>query len=49
MSRLSVTPTRPEACVYSPDGRRLAIVRGVAEGGAGTQVFNQIFVVEVPA
>jgi hypothetical protein len=42
-----VTPPRPEACVFSPDGRRIAIVRGVAEGGGGA-VFNQIFVVEVP-
>jgi Tol biopolymer transport system component len=36
---------RPEACVISPDGRRIAYARCVpaAEG-----VFNQIFVVDVP-
>ncbi|HEY2952305.1 MAG TPA: DUF3748 domain-containing protein [Verrucomicrobiae bacterium] len=33
---------RPEACVYSPDGRKLAYVRRVFESG---QSANQIFVV----
>jgi hypothetical protein len=35
---------RPEACVYSPDGRRIAYVRTVGPGGGG---FNQVFVVNV--
>jgi len=43
-----VTAPRPEACVFSPDGRRIAVVRGVAAGGAGGPVHNQIFVVDVP-
>jgi hypothetical protein len=34
---------RPEACVYSPDGSRVAYVRSVASDG---QEFNQIFVTE---
>jgi hypothetical protein len=33
---------RPEACVFSPDGKMLAYVRRVPEGG---QSFNQLFVV----
>lgn len=36
---------RPEACVFSPDGRRIAYVRHVA---AGTTACNQIFSVDVP-
>ncbi|NLS96711.1 MAG: DUF3748 domain-containing protein [Planctomycetaceae bacterium] len=32
---------RPEACVFSPDGKRIAYVRPVAEQG---QTWNQIFV-----
>jgi len=36
------TAPRPEACVFSPDGKRLAYVRRVAESG---QSGNQIFVV----
>lgn len=39
-------PPRPEACVYSPDGRRIAFLRGVA-GAGGTH--NQVFVVDAPA
>jgi Tol biopolymer transport system component len=35
---------RPEACVFSPDGRKLAYVRRISESG---QSFNQIFVVSV--
>jgi hypothetical protein len=38
-------PLRPEACVFSPDGRRIAYVREV-EGGEGR--FNQVFFVELP-
>ena len=44
---------RPEACVFSPDGRRIAFLRG--GGRTGTQTagpdagtHNQIFVVDVP-
>jgi hypothetical protein len=33
---------RPEACVFSPDGKKVAYVRRVREGG---QLANQIFVV----
>jgi hypothetical protein len=33
---------RPEACVFSPDGRNIAFVRQVLESGGP---FNQIFVV----
>lgn len=36
---------RPEACVFSPDGRRIAYVRRVASS-EGT--FNQVFVVDAP-
>jgi Tol biopolymer transport system component len=35
---------RPEACVFSPDGRRIAFVRQV---GQSNGVFNQVFVVDV--
>jgi len=35
---------RPEACVFSPDGRRIAYVRRVANGGAE---YNQIFVAHI--
>ena len=38
-------PPRPEACVFSPDGRRVAYVRRV-ESAAGE--FNQLFTVDVP-
>jgi hypothetical protein len=37
-------PLRPEACVFSPSGERVAYVRSV-EGPAGR--FNQVFVAEV--
>lgn len=37
---------RPEACVFSPDGTRIACVRRVPDGAG--QIHNQIFVVEVP-
>lgn len=33
---------RPEACVYSPDGKRISFVRRVQSGG---QWFNQLFIV----
>jgi Tol biopolymer transport system component len=36
---------RPEACVFSPDGRRIAYVRRVPRGAG---VYNQIFSVELP-
>ncbi|MFM7075552.1 MAG: DUF3748 domain-containing protein, partial [Planctomycetaceae bacterium] len=36
---------RPEACVVSPDGRRVAFVRPV---GSAHGTFNQVFVAEVP-
>jgi hypothetical protein len=35
---------RPEACVFSPDGRQIAFVRQVAEASGA---FNQVFVVDV--
>jgi Tol biopolymer transport system component len=35
---------RPEACVFSPDGKSIAFVRRM--GGQGS-VFNQVFVVAV--
>lgn len=38
------TAPRPEACVFSPDGKKLAYVRHVAESG---QSCNQIFVVSL--
>jgi hypothetical protein len=36
---------RPEACVFSPDGRRVAFVRRIGDA-AGE--FNQVFTVDVP-
>lgn len=36
------TAPRPEACVFSPDGRRIAYVRSIARQG---EVYNQVFVV----
>jgi len=36
---------RPEACVFSPDGRRIAYVRRIVAGGAAC---NQVFTVDVP-
>jgi hypothetical protein len=35
----------PQACVFAPDGKRIAFVRPVENGG---QVWNQIFVVTIP-
>jgi len=35
-------PPRPEACVFSPDGRQIAYVRRVPSGG---KEYNQIFIV----
>ena len=35
---------RPEACVFSPDGRKIAFVRPVLSEG---RTFNQVFVVEL--
>lgn len=39
------TAPRPEACVFSPDGSRLAFVRHLPDAGKS---YNQICVVEVP-
>jgi Tol biopolymer transport system component len=46
-------PPRPEACVFSSDGRRIAFMRSVAGqstqlGDAAAKAHNQIFVVDVP-
>ncbi|HYV36547.1 MAG TPA: hypothetical protein VE988_12620, partial [Gemmataceae bacterium] len=38
------TAPRPEACVFSPDGKKIAFVRSVS---IDTQTHNQVFVVEV--
>lgn len=38
------TAPRPEACVFSPDGSRIALVRNIP---AGSTAFNQIFVVHL--
>jgi hypothetical protein len=40
----SATAPRPEACVFSPDGKRIAYVRRVTVGDA---FFNQVFVVAI--
>jgi len=37
---------RPEACVVSPDGRKVAFCREVAAGDGRDR--NQVFVVDVP-
>jgi hypothetical protein len=52
--RTIAAPPRPEACVFSPDGRRIAFTRSVAGqrtqlGDPAAKVNNQIFVVDVPA
>ena len=44
---------RSEACVFSPDGRRIAFLRSVAgrstqHGDPAAEMHNQIFVVDVP-
>jgi hypothetical protein len=41
----ALAPPRPEACVFSPDGRRIAYVRPVRADG---REFNQIFVATSP-
>jgi Tol biopolymer transport system component len=41
-SKAKAEAPRPEACVFSPDGRRIAYVRPVKDG---TGWHNQIFVV----
>jgi hypothetical protein len=51
--RLVAALPRPEACVFSPDGRRIAFMRSVAGqstqcGNSAAKVHNQIFVVDVP-
>ena len=40
----AATAPRPEACVFSPDGKRIAYVRPVESDG---ETFNQVFVVAV--
>jgi hypothetical protein len=52
--RLVAALLRSEACVFSPDGRRIAFMRSVAGnrtqfGGAEGAAYNQVFVVDVPA
>ena len=39
-----LTAPRPEACVFSPDGKKIAYLRRLAESG---QSYNQIFVVSL--
>ena len=55
--RTIAAPPRPEACVFSPDGRRIAFMRSVAvplpaggpqPGESAAAAHNQIFVVDVP-
>jgi Tol biopolymer transport system component len=51
--RTLAAPPRPEACVFSPDGRRIAFMRSVAGqstpcGDPAATVRNQICVVDVP-
>jgi Tol biopolymer transport system component len=51
--RTIFAPPRPEACVFSADGRRIAFMRSVAgrstpSGGPMAESHNQIFVVGVP-
>lgn len=51
--RTIAAPPRPEACVFSPDGRRIAFLRSVAghqtqRGDPAASVHNQIFVVDAP-
>jgi Tol biopolymer transport system component len=51
--RLVAAPPRPEACVFSPDGRRIAFMRSVAGqstpcGSPAVEVHNQIVVVDAP-
>jgi hypothetical protein len=51
--RRIAAPPRPEACVFSPDGRRIAFMRSVQErgrqpSGGAAAAHNQIFVVDVP-
>lgn len=43
--RKGAAAPRPEACVFSPDGRRVAFVRRV---GSPAGEFNQLFAVDVP-
>jgi hypothetical protein len=56
--RLVAAPPRPEACVFSPDGRRIAFMRSVAgplpaggtqHGDPAAVLHNQIFEVDVPS
>jgi len=52
--RTIAAPPRPEACVFAPDGRRIAFMRSMAgrstqRGDPVAEVHNQIFVVDVPS
>ena len=38
------TAPRPEACVFSPDGGKIAFVRRISSGG---QTFNQIYLLSL--
>jgi Tol biopolymer transport system component len=40
------TSPRPEACVFSPDGRSIAFVRPAPADG---RLVNQVFIVDTPA
>jgi Tol biopolymer transport system component len=42
----NAAPALPFACVFSPDGRHIAFMRSVANGG---EAFTQIFVVPFSA
>jgi hypothetical protein len=44
-TRRPADPLRPQACVFSPDGSRIAYVREVTTDG---QTWNQIFTVNLP-
>jgi hypothetical protein len=51
--RTTAAPLRPEACVFSPDGRRIASMRHVPDRAGKPDAppaagHNQIFVVDVP-
>jgi hypothetical protein len=51
--RAAAGPPRPEACVFAPDGRRIAFMRCVPDRGSrpadpAAAGHNQIFVVDVP-
>jgi Tol biopolymer transport system component len=52
--RTPASPPRPEACVFSPDGRRIAFMRtlpdrGTGHGDAAAVGHNQICIVDMPS